>query len=186
MTDRETPRVTVERSLPTDPGVRGSASLYLTEAERQGVTASRRMLHVGMEPCPERVAASLAVAPGERVLARRKLMLAEDVPVRIATSYFPATLGEGPLATPDFIPGGLQGALEQLGHRFGGADEELTARMPTPYEAEALDLGPGTPVVCVLRGSYDVDAHPVHALETICAADRHVFRIRQVTGTDTF
>lgn len=177
----------VERSLPTQPAVRASASLYLAEAEGQGVTPSRRMLYVGTEPSPATVAAGLGVTDGERVFARRKLMFADDVPVRIATSYFLLELADdSPLTAPDFVPGGLQQALEAMGYRFGRADETLTARMPTRREAETLELSAGTPVVQVLRGSYDTDDTPVHVLETICAADRHVFRIQQAVAADVF
>lgn len=180
-------RVVVERSLPTAPSVRGSASLYLAEAERQGVSPGRRMLHVGTEPCPAAVAAGVGAEAGEPVFARRKLMLAGDVPVRIATSYFPLRVAEGtPLTAPDFVPGGLQAALTELGYRFGSATETLTARLPGAYEAEALLLDAGTPVVQVVRSSYGTDGTPVHTLQTICAADRHVFRIQQVTGDDAF
>lgn len=177
----------VERSLPTDPAVRSSPSLYLTEAERQGVTGSRRMLYVGTEACPSHVAARLTVTAGDPVLVRRKLMLADDVPMRIATSYFPAALAEDTrLTAPDFVPGGLQGVLEDLGFRFGRAEETLTARLATPAEVETLDLAAGAPVVQVLRSSYDTSSAHLHTLETICAADRHVFRVQQVTGNDAF
>lgn len=177
----------VERFLPTDPTVRASASLYLTEAERQGITPGRRMLDVGPEPCPAHLADRLGIAAGEPVYARRKLMYAEYVPVRIATSYFPTRVADGTsLAAPDFVPGGLQGALQELGYRFGHADETLTVRRPSPYEAETLALDTGTPVVQVMRSSYDTAGAPVHTLETVCAGDRHVFRIQQVTGNDVF
>ncbi|WP_405086269.1 hypothetical protein [Microbispora sp. NBC_01389] len=79
------PRVVVRRSLPSQPAVRASASLFLTEAERQGVRAGRTMLYVGPEPAPGHVAAGLRVEPGTPVLARRKLLLADEVPVRVAT-----------------------------------------------------------------------------------------------------
>lgn len=177
----------VERWLPTDPGIRASASLYLIEAQRQGITPGRQMLYVGIEPCPAHLTDHLGAAAGEPVFVRRKLMLADDVPVRIATSYFPASLAEGtPLTAPDFVPGGLQGVLEEMGYAFGRADETLAARMPTARETETLDLYADTPVVQVLRSAYDTEDRPVHTLETLCAADRHVFRIQQVTGNDTF
>lgn len=177
----------VERSLPTQPDVRASASLYLAEADGQGFAASRRMLDVGTEPCPAGVAAGHGATAGDPVFVRRKLMLADGVPVRIATSYFPLALAEGsPLEAPDFVPGGLQEALEGMGCRFGRADETLTARMPSSYESEMLELVSGVPVVAVLRSSYDANERPVHTLETICAADRHIFRIQQATAADVF
>jgi len=89
------PKVLVQRALPTDPVVRGSKSLFLTEATRQGIKGERRMLYVGLEPASEYVAACLRVEPGEPVVARRKLQLANGIPVRLPTSYFRQDVAEG-------------------------------------------------------------------------------------------
>lgn len=181
-----TPRVLVERALPTDPAVRGSVSLFLVEAERQGITAERRMLYIGPEPASEHVAACLQVEPGADVIARRKLMLAGGVPVRVATSFFRADLfGDTRIAEPEFVRPSLQSALLDLGYAFGRAEEHLTARPPTPFEIEALELE-GEWVVQILRASYSTEGTPVHTLETVCAATRHVFPIGQVAGSDEF
>ncbi|MFB9680581.1 GntR family transcriptional regulator [Streptosporangium vulgare] len=181
------PKVLVRRALPTDPAVRASASLFLAEAERQGVTPGRRMLYVGPEPAGDQVAACLRVEPGAEVIARRKMMTADGVPVRVATSYFRADLFAGTrLAEPGFVKPSLQSALVALGHTFGRAEENLTARPPTPFEYETLELEPGEWVVQVLRAGYSDEDVPVHVLETICAANRHVFPIGQVSGHDEF
>ncbi|WP_436763522.1 GntR family transcriptional regulator [Streptosporangium sp. V21-05] len=181
------PRVLVRRTLPTDPAVRASASLFLAEAERQGVTPDRRMLYVGPEPAGDHVAACLRVEPGAEVIARRKMMTADGVPVRIATSYFRADLFAGTrLAEPGFVKPSLQSALVALGHTFGHAEENLTARPPTSFEYETLELEPGEWVVQVLRAGYSDEDVPVHVLETICAANRHIFPIGQVSGHDEF
>jgi GntR family transcriptional regulator len=56
-----------------------------------------------------------------------------------------------------------------------------------PLEAETLELDPGrVGVVQVLRASYSSEDTPIHTLETICAATRHVFPIGQVAGVDEF
>ena len=181
------PRVLVRRALPTEPAVRGSASLFLTEAAEQGVRPSRRMLYVGPERAADHVAAALRVEPGAEVLARRKLLLADEVPVRIATSYFRLDVfGGTPICDPGFVRPTLQAGIEALGHRFGHAEEHLVARPPTGFEAETLWLEPGEWVVQVLRAGYGDDGTPVHTLETICAASRHVFPIGQVAGADEF
>lgn len=182
------PRVLVQRPLPTEPAVRGSASLFLAEAERQGIKADRRMLYIGLEPASEPVAACLRVDPGANVVARRKLMLANDVPVRIATSFFRADLfGDTRMAEPEFVRPTLQSALRDLGYQFGHAEEHLTARRPTTFEAETLDLAADEMIVVqVLRASYSTEGTPVHTLETICAASRHIFPIGQVAGADEF
>ncbi|MFC0862823.1 UTRA domain-containing protein [Sphaerimonospora cavernae] len=180
-------RVIVRRALPTEPAVRGSASLFMTEAERQGVRADRRMLHVGPEPAGPYVAEALRIEPGTDVLARRKLLLANDVPVRIATSYLRLDLfGGTPLAEPDFVKPSLQAGIEALGHRFGWAEERLIARPPVGSEPDTLELEDGEWVVEILRISRSIEDVPIHALETICAASRHIFPIAQVTGADEF
>ncbi|MBB2909375.1 GntR family transcriptional regulator [Streptosporangium becharense] len=181
------PRVLVRRALPTEPAVRGSASLFMAESERQGVRPSRRMLYVGPERAADHVAAALRVEPGDEVLARRKMMSADGVPVRIATSYLRLDLfGGTPLAEPGFLRPSLQAGIEALGHRFGHAEEYLVARPPTRFEADTLRLDPGEWVVQILRAAYSEDDVPVHVLETVCAASRHIFPITQVTGADEF
>ncbi|YCK39704.1 UTRA domain-containing protein [Actinomadura sp. ATCC 39365] len=182
------PRVLVQRALPTEPAVRGSVSLFLVEAERQGIRADRRMLYIGLEPASEHVANCLRVEPGTEVVARRKLMLANDVPVRIATSFFRADLfGDTRMAEPEFVRPTLQSALTDLGYRFGHAEENLTARRPTIFEAETLELAADEQIVVqVVRASYSTEGTPIHTLETICAASRHIFPIGQVAGADEF
>jgi len=177
----------VRRVLPTDPSVRGSGSLFVTEAERQGLRADRRMLYIGLEPAGAAVAAALRIAPGVPVLARRKLLIANEIPVRIATSYFRADLFGGTrIADPGFITPTLQAEIEGRGHRFGHAAETLTARAPTDSELVTLDLAPGEWVVEVLRAAYSDRDEPVHVLETVCAGSRHVFEITQAAGADEF
>jgi len=180
-------RILVRRSLPTEPSVRGSLSLFLAEAERQGIRAGRKMLYIGLEPAAEQIAACLRVDPGEDVVARRKVLLADDVPVRIATSLFRAHLfAHTPIGEPEFVRPSLQAALTDLGHTFGRAEETLIARRATPFERATLELDADEWVVQIVRASYSADDVPVHTLETVCAASRHIFPIAQVTGLDQF
>jgi GntR family transcriptional regulator len=72
------------------------------------------------------------------------------------------------------------------GYTFGHAEETLTARPATPFEAEALELDSGEWVVQVLRASYSSEDRPIHTLETVCAATRHVFPTGQVADVDEF
>ncbi|MGI8331754.1 UTRA domain-containing protein [Actinomadura scrupuli] len=183
----QSPKVIVQRALPTDPATRGSVSLFLVEAERQGIRPDRRMLYVGLEAASEHVAACLRVQPGDEIVARRKMMTANETPVRIATSYFRADLFGGTrIAEPEFVTPSLQAAITALGYAFGHAEETLTCRPATRFEADTLELDPGEWVVQVLRASYSSEGTPVHILETICAATRHIFPIGQVGGLDEF
>jgi GntR family transcriptional regulator len=181
------PKVLVQRALPTPPTIRGSVSLYLDEAERQGIKGDRKMLYIGPEPASEQVATTLRVEPGEDVIARRKLMFANGIPVRIATSFFRTDIfADTRMAEPDFVRPSLQSANEDLGYTFGRAEESLISRRSTLFERETLELEPDEWIVQVLRTSYSTEGPPIHALETICAASRHIFPIGQVAGIDEF
>lgn len=179
--------VVVERAIPTEPGIRASRSLFLSETEHQGVTPTRRMLKVGSEPAAAHIAARLGLAEGADVVVRRKLMFANGIPIRISGSYFlPSFAQETGLDQPDFVEEGYQVLFERHGRKFGRAVETLTGRMPTPDEAHTLELTDDVPVVHVLRTSHDINNHHIHTLESVCAADKHVFLIRQPEGTDAF
>jgi DNA-binding GntR family transcriptional regulator len=173
--------------VPTDPDQRASESLYLAETARQSHKLSRKMVFVGLEPASAAVASRLRIEPCDPVFARRKLMFCEGVPVRIATSYFlPQLVQYTKLTEPDFISGGLQVVLEDLGYRFGRAEETFWARMPLSQELAMLELEADTPVVVILRSSYDALDRPVHTLESLCAANRTVFTTNQFDHDTTF
>ena len=126
----------MQRALPTPPTVRKSVSLYLVEAERQGIKADREMLYIGPEPASEQVAATLRVEPSEDVIARRKLMFANGIPVRTATSFFRTDMfADTRMAEPEFVRPSLQSAIEDLGYTFGRVEESLISRRPTLFRA---------------------------------------------------
>lgn len=173
----------VVRAIPTDPSVRSSESLFLTETEHQG-TATRRLLEVATITAPHHFA---GVMGDSTVIVRRRLMSVDGIPVRIANSYFPAESPESEqLRRSGFIEGGLQKLFEDHGRRFGKARETLTARVATPEEALTLQLAQGEPVVQIIRTSFDDRGDAVHTLETICSASRHVFVVTPMDGDSAF
>jgi GntR family transcriptional regulator len=173
------PQVIVQRALPSVPSLHGSAAAD----ERQGM----RILSVGTEPSSEHVATCLRVQTGDEVIARRRMILADEVPVRLVTSYFRADLFAGtPVAGPEVVRPSLRECLDALGHEFGHAEETLVARPAARTESEALQLDPGEWVVQVLRASYSADDTPVHVLESACAASRHIFVVDQAGGPREF
>jgi GntR family transcriptional regulator len=78
------------------------------------------------------------------------------------------------------IKGGVHAFIEDedgpIRLRITRSQDDITGRMPTPHETRLLRLGPGVPVVCVLRTVYDSGDRPVEAQVTVAAADRHLFR----------
>jgi GntR family transcriptional regulator len=176
--------IRVERAIPANPSARSSESLFLTESKSQGVDARRELLAVETIDTPDPIA---HLVETDQVIVRRRLMSVHGIPVRISNSYFPAGCPESEtLASPDFIAGGLQQLFEKHGRRFGHARETLTARLPNRSEAELLQIAGNVPVVHIVRASFDAAGDAVHILESICAADKHVFVVTQMPGDTVF
>ncbi|GAB3491182.1 GntR family transcriptional regulator [Nocardiopsis coralliicola] len=108
------------------------------------------------------VARALAVAPGTPLLRRRRRYLLDDRPIQLATSYLDRDLVRGTaVERVDSGPGGIYARLAELGRAPARFTEEIRVRMPTPAEADALGLAPGTPVIDVHRTALDSGGAPV-------------------------
>jgi GntR family transcriptional regulator len=89
---------------------------------------------------------------------------------------------DSPISQPDNIPHGANKVLDDLGHMQVRFRNEITTRMPTTDEARRLNIGPGIPVVQLLRTAYDQDDQPVRLAATILPGDRYVL-VYDVDGT---
>jgi GntR family transcriptional regulator len=148
--------------------------IFDTEIEAQDQMPSRRMLEVGRTDAPADVAAWLRVKADEPVVVRRRLQLVNDEPVVLSASYFPLSVAGGTrLELPEPLPEGPDTAIENLGHRFARVVEVVSARMPTPEEAQVLRLGPGSPVVRLLHIDYGAGDRPLQVADDLYVGDRH-------------
>jgi GntR family transcriptional regulator len=146
---------------------------FLSDAMAAGREASAEV-EVARGVAPPEVAERLHLSQGDQVLIRRRRMLADGQPVQLATSYLPLQLVEGTqIEQADTGTGGTYARLEELGHRLGRFQEDLSARMPLPDEARALRLGVGVPVIRVVRTAFDEQGAPVEVNEMVLAADRY-------------
>lgn len=111
------------------------------------------------------------------MVVRDRRYLANNEPVQSAVSYIPADLARGtPITERDTGPGGIYARLEDRGHILERFVEEVAARMPTPDERRALELGPGVPVLTVVRTAYDGAGRPVEVCETVMAAYAYILQ----------
>lgn len=146
------------------------------EAIAQGQVPSRRMLTTGRGPAPGDIAGWLGVEAGEDVMIRKRLQHLDGVPTAISTSYFPLWVADGTrLESSDPLPEGPDNLLEGLGFEYASGVELIRARMPTPDEAELLELGPGVPVVRLLQIDYDPQDRTLQVADDLYAGDQHEF-----------
>jgi hypothetical protein len=131
----------------------------------------------GEAPAPAEVAERLGVEPGAPVWARQRTTLINGRPNQLADSYYDLSVTK---ATPKLTeehtgPGGGFARLEEAGYRLTRIREELAARMPVGPEIVALDLPDGTPVIELIRTTYDSKDKPIEVMVSIIAGDMVTF-----------
>lgn len=133
------------------------------ERQRTGGTFSADMAALGLEPRVEvevgpdeadaTLALDLGLDEGTQVLIRRRRMYGSDLPMRLATSYFPADLVRGTvIEQPDTGHGGVYARLEEMGHQLVGPFvERVSTRAPTGDEVAWFGLAAGVSLLVVTR-----------------------------------
>jgi GntR family transcriptional regulator len=133
---------------------------------------------LGMEPrsevtperttAPAHIADMLGIDEGSAVLARRRVMFADDVPVQTATSWIPWDIAEGtPLTEVDTGPGGTYSRLAELGHARARTREVMRMRIPEMTEAQALDIDAAGRVITITRTVWDASGRAVEVNEIV-------------------
>lgn len=134
---------------------------------------------------PTDIADGLGLASGTMTVSRNRVLLHDDQPVELSTSYYPVDIAAGTsLAKPAKIRGGAPAALADLGFPQRTFVDRISARQPTVAEAETLALPAGTPVIRQLRVVYSDHERPVEASVLIKGAHRYELRYHQTVPTE--
>src|SRR5690606_32232703 len=148
---------------------------FIAEADKAGYQPGVDRIKVDRTAAPEPIAERLRLGPDDEVVVRDRRYLANGRPVEIATSYLPVEIVAGtPIEEPDPGPGGIYARLEDAGHTLARFSEEVGARMPTPDERSALAIGPGVPVLTVVRTAYDTQDRAVEVCDTVKVAPAYL------------
>lgn len=148
---------------------------YLAEAETEGMVPEVEVYHVGPAPAPDEIIVRLGLRRGSTVLIRSRLYRSDKQPTELATSYIPWWLAKGTaMCEVNPGPGGIYARIEESGHTLDRFAEEVSARAPTAEEARALALGPGTPVLALVRTAYDTNGQAVEVCDTVMSADAYL------------
>ena len=155
----------------------GGQAILIAEAADQGWTGGQKLRFLGEAPAPAEVAERLGVEAGTPVWVRRRTTLINGRPNQLADSYYELSVaGATPkLKQEDTGPGGGFARLEEAGYRLDHIREEFMARMPVGPEIVALGLPEGTPVIELIRTTYDAANRPVEVMVSIIAGDMATF-----------
>ncbi|MEO3930941.1 UTRA domain-containing protein [Micromonosporaceae bacterium B7E4] len=150
----------------------GSGDAWAAEASQSGQRGTQRILDVAMVPTPEVVSMALGLNPEDPVVVRRRLILADDTPVEIVASYWPAEIaGNTPLAEQAKIPGGAVKLLASLGFEPVITREQVDASLAgtalSEEDRQALHIAPTAAVLVLQRTIYDNGGRPFeHSIMT--------------------
>ena len=160
-----------------------------TEAERlqTGATEHDTGLQVnelvfrasyGEAKADKSLAEAFGIEEGTALVERiyRTRYAAETAPFALVSSYLvrdmvavnPCLSDE----TKEPWPGGTQNQLLTIGIELDRIEEHITARPPTPEEAEELELPPGTAVIILRKTSYDTNNRAVEISDVTLPGDR--------------
>lgn len=158
---------------------RGGQAVLVAEAAAQGRSAGQLLRELGTVPAPAVVAERLGVSVGEPVWVRRRTTLIDGRPNQLADSYYELSVVSGTrIQEEDTGPGGGFARLEDAGHELSDICEEWSVRMPTGPESIALRLPAGTPVIDLLRTTYDTTGRAVEVMTAVLAGDMTQFAYR--------
>jgi GntR family transcriptional regulator len=140
---------------------------FTEEVERQGMEAGARILEAKECAAPDQVASALALEPGALATRIERVRLGSDRPMTLEDSWLPAARFPGLL---DRDLSGSIYALMRADYDLGPvtATERLEPVAARSYEADALDVAEGSPLMLVERVAYAADGTPVEF-----ARDRH-------------
>ncbi|WP_060905364.1 UTRA domain-containing protein [Streptomyces scabiei] len=129
------------------------------EAAAQGRTGTQHILFAGEAAAPTEVASALDIKEGHPVILRRRLILLDEIPVEIASSYWPLSVAaDTPLAVPGKVKGGAPTLLAGLGYTPHGVTENVRTRPATPAELETLAMSDDSEWVLTLRRTIKNDS----------------------------
>jgi GntR family transcriptional regulator len=140
---------------------------FTEEVERHGLEAGARIVDATECRAPDRVATALAIEPGGAVVRLERLRLGSERPMTLEDSWLPAA------RFPGLLERDLTGSLYALMRAEYGlgpatATERLEPMAARSYEADALEVAEGAPLMLVERIAYAADGTPVEF-----ARDRH-------------
>jgi GntR family transcriptional regulator len=128
---------------------------FQAELARLGIEAHSNVA-ISEQIAPDDIAELLGIDPAAPALVRRRHMLADHIPVQLATSWLPMDIAAGTqLAEVDTGPGGIYSRLADLGHAPAEFTETVRLRLPDPDERVFLRMDGEQRVYAIRRTAAD-------------------------------
>jgi GntR family transcriptional regulator len=151
-----------------------SASSFSLGMRQRGLTPATRVLGVEHREAGARLSWRLRIAPSDDVLVIRRLRLADDEPVAVATSHLAAS------QVPDFPTDELErrSLYEVLRERYGisvsSGTQTVEPTVTSPAETEALQVPPYAPAFLFRTTTRTAEGVVVEFTRTVFRGDRYM------------
>lgn len=162
----------------TDSAVDLSAAYSFTDQMKKlGKVPQTKILSFRLIEAPESIAQQMQIAPGELIFEIERLRIANDAPMMIERSYVPHTLFDG--LTEEMLSMHPLYELFQLqfSQTIRLAEEEFYASIALDNEAELLGIRSGSPVLHLLRKTFNTKNIVIEYTFSIARADQFRYKI---------
>ncbi|MFI7455456.1 GntR family transcriptional regulator [Nonomuraea sp. NPDC049714] len=150
---------------------------WIAKANQRGWQASSRLLEVGEVRPPQDAAAALQLTETGTAVMRRQLLVLDDEPAELVTSYYPTEIAAGTaLLEHRKIRGGTPTLLASMGYPPRKCVDHVSARVPTQEQYELLELPSELPILRTFRVVYSDNERPIEA--TIMAKAGHLYELQ--------
>ncbi|WP_406211633.1 GntR family transcriptional regulator [Streptomyces decoyicus] len=159
------------------PATDGERYRWLSEAEKLGTHARSKLLRVAEVVPPADVSAALGLPHDGTAVLRHQLLLIDDEPVELVSSYYPLEIARGTaIEKRQKIRGGTPVLLAELGHPPRLSVDRVSARVPTQEQFTALRLPGDLPVLRTLRVVHGDGDRPIEV--TVMVKAGHLYELQ--------
>lgn len=154
-----------------------AAYSFTDQMKKLGKVPQTKILSFRLIEAPESIAQQMQIAPGELIFEIERLRIANDTPMMIERSYVPHTLFDG--LTEEMLSVHPLYELFQLqfSQTIRLAEEEFYASIALDNEAELLGIRSGSPVLHLLRKTFNTKNIVIEYTFSIARADQFRYKI---------
>jgi DNA-binding GntR family transcriptional regulator len=169
-----------------EPRISSTMDRFMSFLSNEGRKPSQS-IEVSIEEADILIAKRFGVEVGTPVVARKRVRSIDGEPFNINDTYYlHEVVKDTPVMSPADIPRGSNRIVEDILGDEVRAIDEFYIRMPTPEEAQRLQLSQGTPVAVHYVTGYTAEDKIVRVDVFVLPGDRHVIVYERVhpTGED--
>lgn len=146
-------------------------------AARPEWKSGRALLSWEDRPAEAEIARDLGLAAGTPVMCLERILLADDEPIGLETTYL--SLDRFGWLRAGFDPTtSLYTTISDSGIEYSGATERIETVLAGPHETALLGCGPGLPLMLITRRSVDTGGRPIERMSALYRGDRIAFEAR--------